>query len=87
MIRHNGPRNRLNPSHHDWDYFDNLPREKKEVVWYSPFRCTLSKKSGHLSIEQIRKGNARLAAAYCLSDYGPDHPSLSSCPAKPRLNP
>ena len=65
---------------HDWDQFDRLPREIKELVWYAPIKTTIkggmdfTRTSVPAVAKRIREDSVLVFRKLTDVTYGPGHP-------------
>lgn len=74
-------RGTVSPKHTElfnWNRFDALPRELKELAWYGPIFAVPSEEFSHLTIAQRRERLARIVAKQTAELYGPDHPQADA---------
>lgn len=61
----------------DWDAFDSLPLEVKEMAWYAPFATMPSPKLAHMPIEARKARLEYISSLETRMTYGPDHPQAA----------
>ena len=61
----------------DFDEFDTLPKEVKEIIWYAPWHAATMKNISSLSATQLRRAYDAALVKFSLDSartYGPTHP-------------
>jgi hypothetical protein len=63
---------------HNWEVFDSLPREIKEILWNASTSCSTGDKYVPATFApEMRARRRKVERQHCLKTYGPDHPQAA----------